>query len=380
MGDVLAGDLDPEVEELLGIDDQNEGGQPSFTSLFGEEKKDDDLEIVDISLKRFQAASRLEQEPKPYFNDKQYYQKVLAGVGEAAKRLHSILNQFLTAKDPQDRSLYRGRLIPAYWDVASQVAQRIKVDSSFPKRFLLRFGVLSNTFMSPEQRLMLSKVVFENQTSEPILYLDEWIDKIASGQINPSETDEVKIVKRDSVQHKLDILEKRKGQRDAELSLLRNKISELTAMELKISENMKTVAAHSTREEFGGLNDVYSSDQRTALGEIPDLVRRLISLDREIGRSYQTIEGISSEVEDLTSKVDGAEVTTVGVGTIRDEFNTSRQMAKLCVGRQGNPTASLPTSSSFPATAIRASAGPPLTDGIEPPAGEDWRYRCTRRT
>jgi len=332
----LAGDLDPEVEELLGIDEQQENDQPDFAALFSEDRTADTPDIVDTSKKSFPKVTQFEQKPKPYFNDKDYYKKALANLGDSAKRLHGLLSQFLGAKDPQDRSLYRGRLVPAYWDVASQIAQRVKANLPPPKRFLLRFGVLSPTFISAEQRTMLCKVVFENKTGEPILYLDEWVSEIADGRIAPSETDEVKIVKKDSAQHKLDVLEKRRGQRDAELSLLRNKISELSAMELKIIDNMKTVMAHGKREEFGGLNDVYSSEQRSSLGEIPDLVRRLLALDKEIGRSYNTVESVGTEIEDLSSKVDGAESSTVGADTIRDEFNTTRQMAKLCVGRQGN--------------------------------------------
>ena len=38
---------------------------------------------------------------------------------------------------------------------------------------------------------MLSTVVFENKTGEPVHYVDEWMQLVASGTVKPSETDEV---------------------------------------------------------------------------------------------------------------------------------------------------------------------------------------------
>ncbi len=332
----MAGDLDPEVEELLGLDEEANGSRPEFTSLFKEEKTTDGPEKVDTTRKQFKSIAKIEEAPKPFFNDKDYYKRVLLNLGESSKKIHTILTQFLGAKIPEDRSMYRGRLIPAYWNLASGIAQRIGAEVSIQKRLLLRFGVLSPTFISQVQKQMLSSVIFANNTGESVHYLDEWLAQIATGQINPSETDEVKIVKKDATQRQLDILEKRKGQRDAELSLIRNKISDLSGIESKIAANMKTVIAHNTREEYGGIQDIYSAEQRTALGEIPELVRRLGALDKDIGRSYSILGRIKEEIDELVLKVDGADVSTVGTETIRDEFNTIRQMAKLCVGRQGN--------------------------------------------
>ena len=43
---------------------------------------------------------------------------------------------------------------------------------------------------------MISRIIFENTTGEPIHYVDEWLKKVAAGEISASATDETKTVKR----------------------------------------------------------------------------------------------------------------------------------------------------------------------------------------
>ena len=64
----------------------HEGG-PDFHELFGEEKtaknaEKPPAEQVDTTKKAFPIIVKLEEEPKPYFQDKDFYKKVLAGEGE----------------------------------------------------------------------------------------------------------------------------------------------------------------------------------------------------------------------------------------------------------------------------------------------------------
>ena len=65
----------------------------------------------------------IKEEPKHYFRNANFYQDALSGVGDIAKRMHTALAQFLKADNPEDRSNYRSRLIPVYWDLAKVLAQ-----------------------------------------------------------------------------------------------------------------------------------------------------------------------------------------------------------------------------------------------------------------
>ena len=49
---------------------------------------------------------------------------------------------FLNATDPQDRSMHRGRLLPAFWDLATAIAARSGGKLAAPHRMLLRLNVL----------------------------------------------------------------------------------------------------------------------------------------------------------------------------------------------------------------------------------------------
>jgi hypothetical protein len=332
----LSGQVDPEVADLLGINEGDEAGSPDFRTLFGEEEQQAGREEIDLSREKFTPIVKLEEKPKPFFNDKNYYKKLLGDLGEASRKVHVLLTKFLSAQDGQDRSMFRGRLIPAWWDMASIVVERVKGELPVEKRLLLRFGVLSPSFLSAEQRDMLSRIIFENRTGEPIYYMDEWMEKIAKGVVNLSATDEVRVVRKDAAQHQMEIIEKRKGQREAELGLLQGKISELNALESKVLDDIKSIMSHSERPGYGGLKDIYTPGQRNILGGIPEQIRRLVNMDREIGKSFMALDKLSREIDELSGKVDGSNVSDIDSDTIRGEFNTVRQMAKMCVGRQGN--------------------------------------------
>ena len=68
----------------------------------------------------------------------------------------------MKAEDPEEKSHFRAQLISAFWDLGSKVAYRTGREMIMPKRLLLRFGILSPGFLTPELRDMVSRIVFEN--------------------------------------------------------------------------------------------------------------------------------------------------------------------------------------------------------------------------
>ncbi len=332
-----SGQLDPEIANLMGITAQPQGQRPDFTDLFAEEVQVDKKgpEDVDLSKKAFDIQTKLEEKPKPYFKDKNYYKSIVADERETGRRVHQLLTQFATAKDPKDKSVYRARLTTAYWELAQRVAAKVSPNMPLPKRLLLRFGILSPTLISAEQRDMISRIVFANKTDEPIHYLDEWLTKIAQGAVRHSATDEVKRARLDANQKTVEIVERRRGQRQAELSLLQNKIGQLDQLEANLANRVKTVLRHQTRSDYGGLKDVFTPEQREAISQINSILRQLSNVDREIKVSYSALEDMEKELRELEDKADGVD-TTVDRGIVTGEFQSLRQMSKMCVGRQGN--------------------------------------------
>ena len=311
---------------------------PDFQDLF-DEGPAGDLEDVDDSRDSFRRPERIEGPPQPYFADKDFYKKVLGGEGEVAKRVHKLLADFLSAKDPKDRSLHRSRLIPAYWELANSIAAKIHSKLPVPKVLMLRFGLLLPTTISAEQRKMISRIIYENTTDEPIFYVDDWLREVGRGNINSSATDETKNASKSSGARVAAQLQKTQGKVEAHETLIRNKMDEIVALEASLKEKAELLTMHDVRDDVGGLPDTYTESQRSPIREMTTIRRRLGTMKKEAERFYRELDGVKSNLDSLKEKEselgeDGfGEVDSKGVV---EEMKTVRQMAKLCVGRQGN--------------------------------------------
>ena len=339
-------ELDPDLAELLDIEapkpapEPSRGG-PDFHTLFGEEKglqaEKPPAEQVDTTKKSFPMIVKLEEDPKPYFQDKDFYKKVLAGEGESGTRLHDLLGKYMKAEDPEEKSHFRAQLITAFWDLGTNIAYRANRELITPKRLFLRYGVLSPGFLSPEHREMVSRIIQGNSTGEPVYYADEWLEMIARGQVRPSTIDEVKQKTKDTGQKILDAVEKRKGQRDSEMAILRAKVAQLDEREEQLRGQMDMLLRHDRFEEYGGLKAPFNQSQKAALAQVQELLRQLSGLDAQIATSYADLANIEKDLESLTHRSEGVSASSVvDAKAVVDEWGSIRQMAKMCVGRQGN--------------------------------------------
>ena len=356
-GDSRSRDLDPEVADLIESEDngRNEAADqdvPDFSELFGEgesgqsNQSDDDQAGMDeagdseLQSEGFRIPSRMEEEPKSYFADKGFYKKVLTGEGEVSKRVHSLLSSFLNAKDSQDRSLYRSKLIPAVWELQSKLSERVGGESlTTPKRLMLRFAILLPTMISQEQRDMLSRIIFENQTGEPIYYVDEWLEHVARGAVKPSAVDETKLSKQNQNQKVNTLLEKTRGKYQAQVSLVKGRASELQQLEESLEQKAQNLRQHDTLEHFDNIIAPYTEGQRSEISEINTIVRKISSLNKDLARQIDQLDDLQDELDNLKDKeaeLGGDQDAAVDSKTIVSELNTVRQMAKMSVGRQGN--------------------------------------------
>jgi hypothetical protein len=342
--------LDPELAQLLDIEDAEPAaeaepttgdGEPDFHTLFAEEKARETTaprkpDEIDTSRARFATIVQIQEEPKPYFQDKDYYKKLLAGEGDEGPRLHELLGKYMKAEDPDEKSHLRAQLISAFWDLGSKVVYRAGGELIMPKRLFLRFGILSPGFLTPELRDMVSRIIYENKTGEPIFYVDEWLEKIAHGQVRPSTTDEVKQKGKNEGQKILDTVAKKKGQRDSEITILKAKISQLEERESSLRGQVDLLVRHERNEQYG-LKAGYNAAQKAALVQIQELLRQLSALDAQIAASYAELGGIDKDLESLGRRSEGISADSgVDQKTAVNEWASLRQMAKMCVGRQGN--------------------------------------------
>ncbi len=340
----LDGEIDPEIAALLGGEvSEDKGNAPGFDDLFGGVKspksEETRKETVDIDKATFPTITQTEEAPKPFFQDNNYYKSLMNGEGEVAKRFHATMTQFLNTQDPQERSLYRGRLISAYWNLAESIVKKAGSKLPIEKQLMLRFGVVLPNLLSAEQRRMVSTVILENKTGEPVHYVDEWMNKVAVGQINLSATDEIKVSKKNDDSQIISKLEKAQGQKDVQQGLLAGKLTELDSAEYQLKSYTNALLGRDENPAFPGLKYGYRDDQRSALSEINNIVRTLSALDKEIGRLYVQLSDAAGAVTDLMNKAaDSGQAITASVGaeSIINEYNTVKQMAKMCVGRQGN--------------------------------------------
>ena len=342
--------LDPDLAELLSTDEEaperpgpgderrpsGGDGEPDFGTLFGDEQPAAS-EGIDATRKKFEPVRKFEEAAKPLFVDKDHYRAVLSGEGEAGQRVHDLVTKFMKATDPEEKSGHRARLIMAFWELATSIAGRTGRELPMPKRLLLRYGVLSPSFLSAELRDMLCRIVWENHSGEPVHYVDEWLEKIAKGQVRPSSTDEVKTSQRDTSQRMMDALEKRRGQRESEVTILRGKIAQLEDREQELREQVDHLLNHETRDDFGGLKACFTPAQKAASSAIAEILRSLGSLDNQIAASYSSLHDMDEDLESLERKSEGiTPSSTVDARAAANEFPNIRQMAKLCVGRKGN--------------------------------------------
>lgn len=359
----MSDDIDPEIAALLGgIDDYSNrtaaprqgGGSaavpgkapngPSFESLFGDMGVSGEAEAkgefdLDLSKKRYEPVARFEEErPNPFFEDPQYYQKVMAGEGEASQRFHETLKKYLQATDPKDRGLFRQQVIVSYWNMAARLAPKaVGNNPVLPKLLLLRYGFALPTMLTPEQRAMFGKIVHKKATTEPVYYLDEWLRSVALGQINPSSTDEVKSSRGDERTRFNTLLQKAMGKRDTAEAILKAKAEERKSLENMLRERIDIIGEHSSLPGFIHVPAPYTESQKKTINELSEILRRLLAADKELIGSVEGFEDATKDVQSIRDKMGSlGEESKADMAAMANEFETVRQMLKMCVGRQGN--------------------------------------------
>jgi hypothetical protein len=251
--------------------------------------------------------------------------------------VHSILQKYLTAKDPKDRSVFRQQFLSPYWEYLLNVARKSTGNIAPPKKFLLRFGILHPTFLNTDNRAFFSKIVVENPLNQPVYYLDEWLKSVGTSAIRPSTTDEVRVSNKNTPTKLMQLLEKATGKFDGAKTLLKSRDKERAEIEGYIKERLDSIFEHSALHEYNEVSECLSERQKSAIVEVQNLFKDLMKNDHAMEMSVKDYVSAEADVQVLTDKIEqeGGAVS-IDVDAIDAEFGTVRQMAKMTCGRQGN--------------------------------------------
>lgn len=341
---MFGGDLDPELANLMGISPTQpaqEGNMPTFNELFADELVDPDEKKAQVDLKKtcFDLPQKLfNDEPDPLFSTNDYYATVRKDEGEAADRLHNVLSAFMKAKTNEEKSLYRMKLMMAYWNFITNIAKKICGPIEPPKRFALRYGLVAPALIQPDARNLVAKIIQEKTDDEPVYYFDEWITQVANGVINPSAVDETKDLKANKQTKATGQIATLQASITANKDLLRVKGDNLKAVESNLKVAVQNLCTHTMNPNYPGVIEPYNPLQKNIFGEIATICAKLRSMDQELTSGINEINRYRDKLVELQKEA-GEEITDMGGvdnKALMDEFDSVRQMAKMCVGKQGN--------------------------------------------
>ena len=355
--------LDPEIEALLSaaeldstisIDDVNEFSSspyakkiPNKNSLPNSSSKT--IHDVDLSKTEFTKIEQLTNStPSNIYDDTTYYKTTLTDENASSQRLHQILTKYLTTTDQSDRTVYRQQIVTAYWELLRGMVPKMQnVNLPMPKRMFVRYGILLPSLFKPEQKDFFAKMIYENRTGEPILYVDEWFKEISSGRMNNSMTDENKQPRKANLSGEeaaqveqtrlMQLQSKNSGKLQSAENIVSMKENERAMLEIELKNRIDTLCTHQPIMGLEPHTEALTEFQRKTFSEITDILHRLSKNDKELTRALEEFKESKSVYDSVQDKLsEGPQVTHADTGAVAIEFETVRQMAKMTVGRRGN--------------------------------------------
>jgi hypothetical protein len=278
-----------------------------------------------------------------WFDSVTFYKDVLEGEGDLGVNMHRNLTAFIKATDPQDRTLYKNRLSPIFWELHKQIMLKvIDDDLPLPKKLFLRYGALLPQLLSAEHRQAISSIFMDNRVDEAVWYCDEWVAMVANGEVSPLATDEAPVKKSDdssALVAKLKIqVEKYQGKNDALLITLQNSQTERISLQEQLAGASNALVARHPSSSIAGIDEPYNESQRARINEIPNILKNISVLGKNIASSYQeyseNITHINGLKRDLAGASNGAPIADRSI--INQEAGQLQSLARMSVGRQGN--------------------------------------------
>ncbi len=339
--------LDPEIGNLLGLSSKPQTPPPASMP---------DAELEEASAATFGSAqpaapqqpiedfrfpgsaSRPQYKETVAFEIKGFIRRAVDGADTAVvQQLAKLKKLFDNPPDKKDKFLYREKLSVAFWNLLSGIVFEVGGNLTIEKRLMIRLGLLDTSYLKPEQISLVKKIPLKSPISQPLFFQDEWLRHIAEGSIKQSLVDETKKKK---TPHAADQekIERKQGSKEAELSNLRNKLDQMTIIEEGLVGAVNLIANRSEHPAYPGIKYGYEPQQKNILVDISQSCKKLSLVNREIEAQFRVLGRLEEEIAKLEGTAVTEENTIIEVDNeaITDEFNSLRQMQKMCVGRQGN--------------------------------------------
>ncbi|MGL4676731.1 MAG: hypothetical protein ACRCWI_03585 [Brevinema sp.] len=270
-----------------------------------------------------------------------FIKKLLLGIDEIlVERFLETKKKYEISKDKEEKRLFRDKLTSLFWELYSKVAVMINPDLSMAKRLFLRYGLVDLRSLSPEdQKFILNHVDtpvdYENET---IFYIDEWLQGIVNGKIKPSSGDETEQPKTEAPRQLSTRQEKHAGL----LSVENRRFENFKKHRSQILHNLTHVVGiikEDLLEESTGYTGVWTHEQNKAVDEIVLLQKELKKINKEITASARTMRKAQDALDEIAREEKATTENYVDLNRdkIVSEVVNIRQMAKMTVGRQGNP-------------------------------------------
>lgn len=284
-----------------------------------------------------------------------FIKSVLEGENEeTVERLLEYKLAFEKEEDKDKKVVFKERFTSAFWEIYNDILFKIGTQwfdkTPLPKRLFIRFGILDLKYLSVEDQEMIKSVPVKRKPSDDdvynsIFYVDEWVEEIGRGRIEPSATDEVprkkkKIGPVNSVEKEK--YERKRGILDAEIAGLRELLKKRQLLEETVMNDVKRIYDFSRMFEDiseDNYSVTYSQAEETSLQSVLENVRDISRINKEISIIQQKIDKLVEEIRKMESTMPQdteEEEYEVDKSTITTEIQTVRQMIKMCVGRQGN--------------------------------------------
>ncbi len=273
-----------------------------------------------------------------HFTKGSFMQKLLEGVKpEVAQRVASDYKKVITTTDKEEKMVFRQRLIISGWNLYSELAKKIMhIQNCKEKLYYLRYGCFNYDALDPKQQDILSSLSWKVSSGDfEVYYADEWLYHVATGKVKASMVDEVATKSRNDASGLQDKYDRKKGSYDAELMSLEKKILNRKMIEDSFVGMLKTVLTHQRYPEFNNLQTEYSQDQINMLSNISSDTTKLRTLDKQIASQYRALKNLKEDLEKVKAGMAGGGAD-IDDAILENEFSSLRQMAKMCVGPQGN--------------------------------------------
>ena len=334
MLDQFEGRIDAEAEtsDVIG------GSEVEKENLPQDEKKT--RLSVDLTQTEFKKiTSFFLSEPNLLFQDTNYYRNLLENGGPEAANLHKNLNAFVKATDSQEKTMYRGKVISAFWNFLETNIREMILQPTPEREGLVRFGVLNLALMNNDAKLLLSHVILEKEDDSPVYYVDEWLKCVAQNQIGASAGDETKTA---SIGNKNRHLESQIQRVEASIQATVDHAKTKSAQRRELEANLERLVTcflqKKESQSYPGVLFPYDAQQKQLFNQFGMMMQKAKSIDAELTADMNSLERYKENLKQAkgTLMEAGGSSSAFDEDVMKEEFGAIRQMTKMCVGRQGN--------------------------------------------